>query len=418
MDLVEYQAKELFREVGIPTLPFQTIYNPRELKQLQIPYPIVLKSQVKVGGRGKAGGIRFVANTIDAIAAARNIFNLPILGEYPKVVLAEARYDAEAEFFLAVVLDYQLQRPVLLGSAQGGINVEPLLDNLKQVVVEGEFSPFYARRLTVKMGLSGDLIQSVSAVVAKMYRLFQTKDLDLIEINPLGVNSQGELMALDGKIIINNLALARHLDVMALQTSWSDLSCRSKAAEAKTDLPPTIKPTKWLNWQDQTGKIAIICNSKDLAVLTWDLLCQGEGKPACCVLIDDSKDSPKVDSVSLQQQLSQVLAEISQISNINVVLVNILAAKEINNVIAQTIIQYYEPQTKPINIPNKEEQDLVANEASSNSQQQQIPPIKIIMRIVEQTNDNLGEILPKNLVYCTDNLEKAVEKAISCGESN
>ena len=83
MDLLEYQAKELFREVGIPVLPSQRIDHPRDLKRLEIPYPVVLKSQVPTGGRGRAGGIRFVENTIDAIAAARAIFNLPILGQYP-----------------------------------------------------------------------------------------------------------------------------------------------------------------------------------------------------------------------------------------------------------------------------------------------------------------------------------------------
>ena len=95
MDLLEYQAKELFREIGIPTLPSQTIKDPRQIKQLQIPYPVVLKSQVRAGGRGKAGGVRFVSNTIDAIAATRTIFQLSILGEYPEVVLAEAHYNTK-----------------------------------------------------------------------------------------------------------------------------------------------------------------------------------------------------------------------------------------------------------------------------------------------------------------------------------
>ena len=189
MDLLEYQAKELFHKIGIPVLPSQTIKEPRELKQLQIPYPVVLKSQVRAGGRGKAGGIKFVGNTIDAIAAARTIFNLSIIGEYPEVILAETQYDAQEELFLAVVLDYQLKLPVLLGSAKGGMDVHLLLDNLQQVVVATEFSPFYARRLVSKMGLSGELIQSVSDIVVKMYGIFQETDLYFVEINPLGINA-------------------------------------------------------------------------------------------------------------------------------------------------------------------------------------------------------------------------------------
>jgi len=149
MDLLEYQAKELFRERGIPTLPSQRIDQPSDLKDLCIPYPVVLKSQVRSGGRGKAGGIKFVANTIDAIAAAGNIFNLAIMGEFPQVLLAEAQYDTEQEIYLAVVLDYHLGLPVLLGSAQGGVNIEKVVEQMQQVVLDQQFSPFYARRLEI-----------------------------------------------------------------------------------------------------------------------------------------------------------------------------------------------------------------------------------------------------------------------------
>jgi len=117
-----YCTKEIFAQVGIPILPSQPIHEPGGLKRLNIPYPIVLKSQVRAGGRGKAGGVKFVANTIDAIAAAHAIFHLPIAGEYPEVILAEARYNPQQEIFLAILLDYHLQRPVLLGASQGGMD--------------------------------------------------------------------------------------------------------------------------------------------------------------------------------------------------------------------------------------------------------------------------------------------------------
>jgi succinyl-CoA synthetase beta subunit len=212
MDLLEYQAKELFRHIGIPVLPAQRIDHTSDLKALKIPYPVVLKSQVPTGGRGKAGGIKFVENTIDAIAAGQAIFDLAIRGAYPEVLLAEARYNAEQEFYLAVALDYTRRCPVLWGSPQGGIDSEAVKAQMEQVVVEGEFSPFYARRLAVKMGLQGQLIASVSKIVEAMYQLFIQKDLDLVEINPLGVSPSGELMALDGKVVVNDAALGRHPD--------------------------------------------------------------------------------------------------------------------------------------------------------------------------------------------------------------
>lgn len=105
MDLLEYQVKEWFDKMGIPVLPSQRIDHPTDLKRLKISYPIVLKSQVHADERAKAGGVRIVETTIDAIAAAQNIFNLPIWGELPEVLLAETKYNAKDEFYLAVVLD-------------------------------------------------------------------------------------------------------------------------------------------------------------------------------------------------------------------------------------------------------------------------------------------------------------------------
>lgn len=274
MDLLEYQAKTLFRQMSIPVLPSQRIDQAQDLKGLTIPYPVVLKSQVRAGGRGKAGGIRFVENTIDAVAAAQMIFNLPIRGECPQVLLAEAKYDADRELYLAVTLDPGSRRPVLLGSQQGGVNVEATLSKIQQVIVDQDFSPFYARRLMLKMGLQGDLILSVSTIVEKMYRLFVEKDLDLVEINPLGISPTGEVMALDGKVIANSGALGRHEDLIMLlkaQQSYHSVSL------------PTISEELFhpqLNLVELEGNIGILCNGAGLTMATLDLVIQSSGKPA------------------------------------------------------------------------------------------------------------------------------------------
>ena len=319
MDLLEYQAKELFREMDIPVLPSQRIDHPRDIKGLQLPYPVVLKSQVRSGGRGRAGGVRFVENTIDAIAAARTIFNLPILGEYPKVLLAEAKYDANREFYLAVVLDYTQARPVLLGSPKGGINVEAVMQHMQQVVVDEEFSPFYARRLALKMGLEGSLIQLVSSIVEKMYQLFVTKDLDLVEINPLGVSSSGEVMALDGKIAINDHALARHPDLMTLA---------SKTTETKTGSVPG------LNWLNRDGNIGIICNGNSFAIATVDLIYQVGGRPVSCLVVDGEA------TASSWEQLERALEQLAQSKSVKVLLINILGNAAYSEQVAQTIASY------------------------------------------------------------------------------
>ncbi|MDY7015676.1 MAG: ATP-grasp domain-containing protein [Cyanobacteriota bacterium] len=315
MDLLEYQAKELFREVGIPILPSEYIDDPRQVRRLQLPYPLVLKSQVRAVERAKAGGIRFVENTIDAIAAARAIFSLPILGEYPRVLLAETRYEAEQELFLAIALDYQLQRPVLLGSVADNLRKKSQQDRLEQVVVEEEFSPFYARRLAIAMGLERGMVESVSAVLAKMYHLFVTKDLNRIEINPLGVNPLGEVMALDGKITVNDEALGRHPDLLAFTASEYAVPEQQFALNTIECRPC---------WIDEGGEIGVLCNGIGLGMTTWDLLVQEKGKPACLWAIATETGGTLLSTEEWLNAFEQGLAQLAARPQIKVILIHIL----------------------------------------------------------------------------------------------
>lgn len=309
MDLLEYQAKELFSQMGIPVLPSQRIDRPTDLKGLKIPFPIVLKSQVYTGARGKVGGIRFVENTIDAIAAAQAIFHLSIMGKYPKVLLAEAKYNPDREFYLAVTLDSSTCRPVLLGSQSGGVEVEAHLADMQQVVVDQEFSPFYARRLALKMGLEGKLLCSVSTIIEKMYRLFVARDLDLVEINPLAVSADQNLMALDGKITVNDAALGRQPELAALIATIPNQTIASLSCG--------------VNLVELEGNIGVMCSGAGLTMSTLDLLHKLKGKPANFVdLGSDYRHCCPPDV--LQERLKQGLDVMTQEKGVKVVLVNIL----------------------------------------------------------------------------------------------
>ncbi|NJN75269.1 MAG: hypothetical protein HC796_02180 [Synechococcaceae cyanobacterium RL_1_2] len=261
MDLLEYQAKDLFKGVSIPTLPSQLITHVGEVKNLNLNYPLMLKSQVKSGGRAQAGGIRYVDNTIDAIAQTQAILNLPIWGEYPQLIMAEAHYPTYQEVFLAVVMDYWLGKPMLLGSKMGGTEIEPLLANLQQVVVDRPFSCYLAKKLTIMMGLEPELIPKVATLLSKMYGLFAKFDLDLIEINPLGIDHEGNLMALDGKVRINEAAWHRQLDYF-----------QPTEITVVGDLLPTkpllLEPV-WTG-QEEDG-LVIIGNTMGLGMVAWDL---------------------------------------------------------------------------------------------------------------------------------------------------
>ncbi len=338
MDLLEYQAKELFQAVGIPVLASQRIDCIQDLKQLTIPYPVVLKSQVYIGGRGRLGGIRFVDNTIDAIAAAQVLFQLPLMGETPKLLLAEAKFPTAQEFYLAVTLNRSLRRLVLLGSTRGGSQVQLDMAAIQQVVVEGEFSAFYARRLALKIGLSGPLMTRVSAVVEKMYYLLVEKDLDLVEINPLGIGPMGEVMALDGKIAVNDGALGRHPDLAKL----------SPTPLLNLDYPPLmVQPTVHTD-----GVVAIVCNGSGLTMATMDGFYHSGGKPKVFLNLG-SENHHQWQTETLCDRLIQGLTALGE-QGIQVVLLNLVSGVVSGEAIAQALLQALSviPHTVPHTMPH------------------------------------------------------------------
>ncbi|NJK99121.1 MAG: succinate--CoA ligase subunit beta [Spirulinaceae cyanobacterium SM2_1_0] len=344
MDLLEYQAKALFREVGIPVLPSQCIDASRAIKQLRIPYPIVLKSQVRAAGRGKAGGVRFVENTIDGIAAAQSILDLPISGEYPQVLLAEARYDAQQEIFLAIAIDYQRRCPVLLGSASGGVDTACRQEALQTVAITGEFSPFYGRRLALQMGLDSALVPAIGSIVEKMYRLFISRELNSIEINPLGISANGEVMALDGKIAANDGALGRHPDLQALLQS---LPIDRESPNGHQPLVGHSPVTQWFEWGQNQGEIAIVTNRRGLGMATWDLLCQQQGEPLGCLVVD-------LTTPTQANALAQALEQLTT-SGVRAIAINLLADPPQLRAAAEAIAHYVQHRATPPTTPGGED---------------------------------------------------------------
>jgi succinyl-CoA synthetase beta subunit len=364
MDLLEYQAKELFREVGIPVLPSQRIDRPTDLKALRIPYPIVLKSQVSVGNRGRAGGIRFVENTIDAIAAARTIFNLPILGEYPKVLLAEAKYNTSQEFYLAIVIDRLACRPVLLGSTDGGMNINAILNQIQQVVVYEEFSSFYARRLALKMGLQGDLMLAVSEIIEKMYMLMRSQDLDLVEINPLGIDRNGAVMALDGKISVNHYAVGRHPNLKPWQV-----------IDVARNRLGTLSPLF-----TNVGNISILCSGNGLALAMLDGIAQGGGQVAQCIVVDPAcREDIQIalDRISTNSRRERSPST----PDVDVLLVNFVGS-EIDS--CQQVMQYFP----------------------------RYPNLTTIWRVLENDRDRLAGLLPLSIKLVT-NFDRAIAQTLA-----
>jgi succinyl-CoA synthetase beta subunit len=400
MDLLEYQAKELFREMGIPVLPSQRIDRPRDLKGLELPYPIVLKSQVYMGGRGRVGGVRFAENTIDAVAAAQTIFNLPIMGEYPKVLLAEAKYDVQQELYLAVALNRSIRRPVLLGSLKGGVDVQAAIDEMKYVVVDQEFSPFFARRLMLKMGLQGALINSVSAIVEKMYRLFLDNDLDLVEINPLGVSPTGEVMALDGKVTVNDDALARHPALAAL-----DPKAPADPLHALDELTPqTARAPEVVSTLNSDGQIGILCNGAGLTMATMDLVCQSGGKPTNFLDIGSETHYSCMPDI-LSERLENGLEAIAQNKQVRVVLINLVSGTVPCDQIADAIVRFLQHQSRKVRSISEAREEGLVNRVARTPQ--------LVIRLVGSHLAEAKERLSTTQALIIDDLEIAVSQAVS-----
>ncbi len=391
MDLLEYQAKELFQHVGIPTLPAQRIDHPSDLRNLQLPYPVVLKSQVRRGGRERAGGIKIVETTIDAFAAAQHIFNLPILGEYPEVLLAEAKYNSDRELYLAVAISNVVRRPVLLGSARGGSSLEASGANVQQVVVDQDFSPFYARRLVIRMGISGTLIQAVSDIVEKMYSLFVDKDLDLVEINPLGIGANGEVMALDGKVAVNDGAMGRHPDLLAMvrRNGTPGIVTVQKGAlpACPYPFPPMLMCLE--------GTIGVLCNGAGLTMATLDRIYQRGGQPANFVNIGGECSYDWQPSV-LCDRLCNGLDQILRDSSVRVVLVNLLSAVVPAEQIIAAIMTYLANHTLAATLTHR----------------------AIVLRLAN--HDSVATPLPQEALpfplRLTSDVEEAVQQAIALAE--
>ncbi len=405
MELLEYQVKEWFGKIGIPVLPSQTIDHPTDLKRLKINYPIVLKSQIFGGGRAKAGGVRFVETTIDAIAAAQNIFNLPIYGELPEVLLAEAKYNIEQELYLAIVLDTAVCRPILLGCHESDIDWDQAGEKIQHVVVEEQFSPFYARRLALKMGLQGALMQSVSTVIEKMYRLFLEKDLDLVEINPLGVNSSGEVMALNGNVSINERAIRRHPDIAIMARK---LVSNNVSKETNGNL------SDW-DGVEMHGRIGILGNGAGSVLATLDLVKGNGGKPGVCLNLRHAfltDTAPTTFNIRLEKALHILAAD----KSIQVILINFLGSIPQAAEVAEVIANFIEEQHNKLSLQG------FSSNGTKNPHRSFSP--HLVIRLAGSDLDIAKKYLSvlktqaHNPIFLVESLDEAVKQAVKVTKVN
>jgi succinyl-CoA synthetase beta subunit len=300
MDLFEYQARDIFEEHGVPVLQGTVATSPAEAREAaeQIGSPVVVKAQVKIGGRGKAGGIR-VAETPDAAhAAADAILGLDIRGHRAEKVMVVECVDIEEEYYLSILLDRAARTFLAMFSVEGGVDIEKLAEERPDAITRVEVDPlegFDAHELVD--ALPADLRDKVVPVIRRLAEVFREEDATLVEVNPLVLTVQGDIIALDAKITLDDNAAFRHDN-------------RAELAEAADHLDPIERRAseQGLKYVTLEGSVGIIGNGAGLVMSTLDVVSgagerHGGQKPANFLDIGGGA-SPETMTASLELVLA------------------------------------------------------------------------------------------------------------------
>ncbi len=269
VDLMEYQAKELFAKHGVPVLPGETVASPEAAREAatRIGTAVVVKAQVKTGGRGKAGGVKLAETPDEAYARASDILGLDIKGHTVHKVLVTEASDIDTEYYVSFLLDRANRSYLAMASAEGGMEIEQLAverpDALAKVAVSAVTGcdEAKAREIVTAARIPADVADEVATVLLRLWDVFTQEEATLVEVNPLVRTPDGRIVALDGKVTLDENAEFRHADVFAAyadQVSADDLEGRAKA--------------KGLNYVKLDGQVGIIGNGAGLVMSTLDVV--------------------------------------------------------------------------------------------------------------------------------------------------
>lgn len=268
MDLYEYQARDLFESKGVPVLGGAVATTPEEARDAaaRLGGRVVVKAQVKVGGRGKAGGVKLAENSEDAYEKSKAILGMDIKGHrVNKVMIAQAA-PIDSEYYLAILLDRAARSFLVMASVAGGMDIEEVAhktpEKLARVHIDPNLGIDKAKALEiVKQGaFPDDVSQDVAEVLVKLWQTFVESDATLVEVNPLVKTSDGKIIALDGKVTLDDNAAFRHPDHEGL------------VDHAATNPLEALAKEKDLNYVKLDGEVGVIGNGAGLVMSTLDVV--------------------------------------------------------------------------------------------------------------------------------------------------
>lgn len=284
MNVHEYQAKKLLSDFGVRVPGGQVVFSADEaagaLEGLDSE-KYVVKAQVHAGGRGKGGGIKVVDNAGDATQAAEQIIGMNLIthqtgpeGKKVGSVLIEEASSIEKEFYLGMVIDRSREKVVVMGSPEGGVEIEEVAAKSPEKIIKEHvdislgIQPYQCRKIAYFMGLEGGAVRQAVSFISSLYRVFIEKDCSLAEINPLVLTSDGNIVALDAKINFDDNALFRHRDIAGLRDRDEEDPLELEASDAG------------ISFVKLDGDIGCLVNGAGLAMATMDIIKHHGGEPA------------------------------------------------------------------------------------------------------------------------------------------
>jgi succinyl-CoA synthetase beta subunit len=276
MDLLEYQGKQLFAKHGVTVPEGRPATSVQEAVEAAegLGYPVVIKAQVLIGGRGKAGGIKLAKDRAEAEEHANAILGMDIRGFTVHELYVEKASDIDEEYYAAILLDRSAKQPLAMLSKMGGMDVEEIAERDPNAIVRIHIDPlvgfqaFHGRRLAFEAGIAEDVVRPVGALLSKLYDTFVAEDATLVEINPLLITKGREVVALDSKFTVDGNALGRHPDTAAF---------RNPSGE---DPQERMAKERGLTYVKLDGDIGILGNGAGLVMSTLDVVAQQGGTPA------------------------------------------------------------------------------------------------------------------------------------------
>jgi succinyl-CoA synthetase beta subunit len=326
VDLLEYQGKQLFAKHGVPVPeghPADTVPAAVEAAE-ELGYPVVIKAQVRIGKRGKAGGIKIANDREEATKHAEAIIGMDIRGFTVHEVWVERASKIDAEYYASIILDRSEKKLLAILSRMGGMDVEEVAETdpgalIRRHIEPGEeFTTDVARQMAIDARIDEDVTDGVAELLVKLHATALAEDATLIEVNPMIVTSDREVVALDSKVTIDNNAMYRHEDLAELR----DLSAE--------DPQERMAKEKGLTYVKLGGNIGILGNGAGLCMSTLDVVAQAGGKPANFL---DAGGGSKADAIV------DALEVITSDENVNAILFNIFGGITRCDEIAKGIIE-------------------------------------------------------------------------------